>query len=123
MSQDARWAQFRRLLLGTVVEFITRAGVKVDVTTLAISFDPASRFEVPRLDNYMRFKGTVTGSLLGEPDDAALGRLKASLASAWPELISAIDLPIGDRLTPDRNDIAVSRSGATLTVAFDLEAD
>jgi hypothetical protein len=106
-----------------VVEAITRAQVRVDITTLSIAFDASSRFEVPRLDNYMRFKGVARGQLLAAPDAAAMAQLRSILGQAWPELIKAIDLPIGDRLTPDRNDIQVTHEGSQLTIAFDLEAD
>jgi hypothetical protein len=120
-SSDALWTQFRRLLLGTVVEAMLAHRVPVDFATLAITFSDDSAFRVPRLDNYMRFRGTVTARLTGAY--GALDGLAATLREAWPDLLSVLDLPVGDRLTAERSHIAVRFDGDRLEVAFDLEAD
>lgn len=127
MNTAALWTQFRRLVLGTVVELFVAEKLPLDVATLAIRFDPESRFDVPRLNNYMRFKGEVSGSLHGLPDLAALARVEAALLRVWPELLEVVDLPIGDRLTPEKAAvrITVEADGARshLRLRFDLEAD
>lgn len=115
------WAQFRRLLLGTVVEAMLAHRVPVDFGSIDIRFDDGSAFRVPRLDNYMRFSGRLTARLVGPLPD--LGALQATLEAAWPELCAVLDLPVGDRLAAERNHIRTSVDGEVLTVTFDLVAD
>jgi hypothetical protein len=117
------WIWFRRLFLGTVIEALLEHGVGVEFATLAIRFEDESRFQVPHIDNYMRFTGVVEATLAGDPPAGAVGRLKATLLEAWPALVAVVDIPVGDRLTADRNDIDVQLDGGRMVVRFDLEAD
>lgn len=117
------WPLFRRLLLGTVIEALLEEKVQLDFRSLQIVFSDTSIFNVPRLNNYMRFQGHVTATLLGGLDASQITRLEDRLRKAWPELVSALDLPIGDRLTNDRNDVRLRIEGNHLRVDFDLIAD
>lgn len=117
------WRQFRRLLLGSVVECLLDAGVAVDFATIHIEFTDDSVFRVPRLDNYMRFVGSVTATPTAPPPAHRLARLQELLEECWPELLSTLDIPIGDRLTADNTHIRATVSGGRLTVQFDLSAD
>lgn len=117
------WVWFRRLFLGTVIEALLEDGVAVDFPSLSIRFEDESRFQVPHLDNYMRFTGVVEATFSGTPSPGTADRLKATLLEAWPALVAVVDIPVGDRLTADRNDVAVVIEGASLRVRFDLEAD
>lgn len=117
------WNQFRRLLLGTVIEALLEERVPLDFASLSIVFDPDSEFKVPRLDNYMRFKGRVTARLGGTIEEEPRRRLERRLASTWPELLTTLDIPVGDRLASTRNDLFVAVQGDTITIRFDLEAD
>ncbi|MCU0693497.1 MAG: hypothetical protein MUF54_19075 [Polyangiaceae bacterium] len=121
--RDPMWNQFRRLLLGTVVECLLRTRVEVAFSSIWIAFDPESDFRVPRFDNYMRFKGTLTATLAAPPDGHALPALRDLLQEAWKELLSVLDLPIGDRLTAKRTQLEVIASDGQLRIHFDLEAD
>lgn len=124
MTDTPLWRQFRRLLLGSVVECLLDAGVAIDFASITIRFDDDSVFRVPRLDNYMRFSGVLTARLLGPPDPATLDRLRTGLRRLWPELLSVLELPIGDALTAERAHVdATCADGTTLTVRFDLSAD
>ena len=117
------WNQFRRRLLGTVIEELLAAGVRLDFASIRIHFDDRSVFNVPRLDNYMRFSGEVTGTLLTALEPAQLAALQNRLRQVWPELLMVLDLPIGDRLTQERDEVAVTVTGTQLRVGFDLSAD
>jgi len=120
------WDQFRRLLLGTVVEAMLAEDLQVAFASIQIEFDRNSAFHVPRLDNYMRFSGELRADLLAAPAPAVEARLETRLRAAWPELLAVIDIPIGDRLTADRNVIDVVFERGTperLRVRFDLAAD
>lgn len=117
------WDFFRRLLLGTVVEVLLEHGVTVDFASIAIDFHDTSAFKVPRLDNYMRFHGHLTATVTGELPDASRRAVERSLRATWPELLKVVDIPIGDRLTEERNQVRVELIGRRLTVHFDLEAD
>lgn len=121
---DATWDQFRRLLLGTVLELLLEERVPVDFGSLQVRFDEQrSAFQVPRLNNYMRFVGGLSGRL-SAPVGAELGpRLRARLLRAWPDLLACVKIPIGDRLDLTKNDIQVSVSGDRFELSFDLEAD
>lgn len=120
---SAMWDQFRRLLLGTVVEHLLTEGVQLDFSTIAISFHEESEFRVPRLNNFMRFKGDLHADLSAPPPAGAQERLARAMKTAWPELLKVVDIPIGDRLTPDRNHIQVQLTDTRLQVDFDLVAD
>jgi hypothetical protein len=121
---DPRWVQFRRLLLGTVIESLLASKVAVDFPTIRISFDSESDFRVPRLDNYMRFKGKLEARLTAPPAPGTEATLARSLQQAWLSLLGALDLPIGDKLTSDRDDVTVRfEAGDTMVLQFDLEAD
>ncbi len=117
------WPLFRRLLLGTVIEALVEEQVQLDFRTLKIVFSDTSIFNVPRLNNYMRFQGNVTATLLSNLDSGQISRLEVRLRQAWPELVAALDLPIGDRLTNDRNDVRLRVEASHLRVDFDLVAD
>lgn len=123
MTETPLWRQFRRLLLGSVVEGLLDAGVAVDFGSIRIRFDDASVFRVPRLDNYMRFVGVLTATVRDPPPPAALDRLRVALRTLWPELLSVLDLPIGDALTAERTHLDVTLVGDALTIRFDLSAD
>lgn len=120
---DLQWTQFRRLLLGTVIEALVADAVAVRFPTLHIAFDDRSFFRVPRLNNTMRFSGALRAELEAPLDDQRRRSVEAALHTAWRELLAAIDLPIGDRLTATRSELRVLVEGDRLTVAFDLEAD
>ena len=126
-GNTAWWDQFRRLRLGTVVEALLESGLAVEFSTLRISFGPDSAFQVPRLDNYMRFVGVLEARLGAAPPPGAVEAARARLVQAWPALLSVVDLPVGDRLTSERNHLTVrvdaGPTGAVLRVEFDLEAD
>jgi hypothetical protein len=124
-STDRQWIQFRRLLLGTVVECLAEAGLAADLATARIEFDRESEFRVPRLDNWMRFKGLFTARTPTRPGARELEALRASLVAQWPVLVSTLDvIPLGDRLTPTRNELIVTTGpDGALRIAFDLEAD
>lgn len=117
------WNQFRRLLLGTVIEELLAAGVRLDFASIRIQFDDRSVFNVPRLDNYMRFSGSLTATLLEPLDPGKIASLQARLRGTWPELLKVLDLPIGDRLTEERGEVTVRVDGTRLQILFDLSAD
>ena len=82
---EHQWTQFRRLLLGTVLEVLLEQGAALDATTLSIAFDPRSRFQVPRFDNYMRFSGSFQADVLAplEPAESPeLHRLRQEESAA-----------------------------------------
>jgi hypothetical protein len=117
------WDQFRRLLLGTVVEALVAEGVTVVMPSVLMAFADGSVFHVPRLDNHMRFVGSFVAELVDVPDAAHVAAVHGHLVRAWPELLATIDLPIGDRLTSTRNDVSVRVDGGRVVVTFDLAAD
>lgn len=121
----AMWTQFRRLLLGTVIEAMLEERVAVDFNTIDIRFDRSkSVFKVPRFDNHMRFVGELQARLAEELDRAAQRRLERRLLGVWPQLVGVVTIPIGDKLTPDKNHVqVVIEQGDRLRVVFDLEAD
>lgn len=124
MVETPLWRQFRRLLVGAVVEAFVEAGVEADLPTLLVRFDDESAFRVPRLDNYMRFKGQVSVHLRAPIGPVARTRVLGRLRQVWPELLSVLDLPIGDTLTAERADVSLVDGGdQELTVRFDLAAD
>lgn len=128
INNSPLWVQFRRLFVGTLVEALGRARIRVPVDTLGVLFSDESIFAVPRLDNEMRFVGEATAMLDEAPSDKALGEFRGALSRAWPDLIAAVQLPIGDQLTVERNDIDVGvvaegQGKLRLVVRFDLEAD
>lgn len=125
MPADPLWVQFRRLLLGTVIEVLQDAGLDVDLGALSIAFDPGSAFNVPRLDNHMRFVGRFSAPVSDDApiDDARLAALDRALRAVWPDIVGVVALPIGDRLTVSANHVDVRLEGGVLHVAFDLVAD
>jgi len=127
MSRGPLWNQFRRLFLGTVVEAMLAEEIEVEFRSIAIHFDRESDFRVPRLNNYMRFKGCIDAAL---PAGLAAHRpraLRRRLLGAWPEMLKVVDIPIGARLPSDRNHgevvHQVSDGGERLLIRFDLIAD
>jgi hypothetical protein len=117
------WTWFRRIFFGAVIEGLLEQGVVVDFASLALSFGDRSRFQVPHIDNYMRFSGEMTATVAEAPSPATLDALRATLLEAWPSLVGVVDIPVGDRLTVERNDIAVTIEGDRIRITFDLEAD
>ena len=121
---DATWDQFRRLILGTVLELMLEERVPVDFSTLQVRFDTErSAFHVPRLNNYMRFVGGLSGRLAAPVGPELAPRVRARLLSAWPDLLACVKIPIGDRLDLTRNEITVTVTGDQFELRFDLEAD
>jgi hypothetical protein len=114
---------FHRLLLGSVVEALLANEVDLDLRTLALVFAEGSEFRVPRLDNYMRFKGSVEGTLRTPLSPEARTRLLNSLRAVWPDIVAVMDIPVGDKLTMDRHDIRLDVVGDRLVIRFDLSAD
>jgi hypothetical protein len=128
MSRGPLWNQFRRLFLGTVVEALLAEQIEVEFRSISITFDRESDFRVPRLNNYMRFKGTIDARLPEGLDGAGRpASLQRRMMGAWPEMLKVVDIPIGDRLTSDRNHIQVKHQvtdgGERLSIRFDLIAD
>lgn len=123
MQHTPLWRQFRRLLLGAVVEAMLPIGVDLDLRTLAIVFEDDSVFKVPRLDNYMRFVGTVRGRLRAPLDTATRARLLTALRAVWPEIVEVMDIPVGDSLSIDKHHVTVDVVGEDLVIRFDLSAD
>ncbi len=128
MSREPlQWSQFRRLLLGTVVEALLAAQVALDFQSITIDFDDRSRFQVPRFNNYMRFAGALEADLLSPLPAGAVVGLQRQMEKAWLELLAAIELPVGDRLDNEKAHVVVevlpTDRGHHLKVAFDLEAD
>lgn len=122
------WNVFRRVVLGTVVEVLVEEAVAVDLPSVEIAFDRESEFRVPRLDNYMRFKGHFRAALNAPVDAARLDRVRAHLVRVWPELLATIELPVGDKLTVEHGHVhaeAETREDGRpgLRVRFDLAAD
>lgn len=122
------WTVFRRVVLGTVVEVLVGEAVGVDLPSAVIEFDRESDFRVPRMDNFMRFKGTFRVALTAPIDEARLRRVEARLRATWPELLSVVDLPVGDRLTAEHAVVTAAAEPRAdgrpgLRVSFDLAAD
>ena len=121
------WHQFRRLILGTVVEYLLDHEVKIVFETISITFHSESDFRVPRLNNYMRFKGDLQSKLISEMTPTKVLELERGVRETWPELLKVVDIPIGDRLTSEKNHVKVSTSGQgddrRLLIEFDLIAD
>lgn len=117
------WAQFRRLLLGSVIELLLEERVALDFQTVRIVFDEKSEFKVPRLDNYMRFSGSLTARLLSPLDETRRASIANRMRKAWPELLTVLDIPVGDRLAETRNDVRVEVRNEIMEIRFDLEAD
>lgn len=122
-SEVHMWNQFRRLLLGTVADILLEEKIPMDFSTFEIHFDPDSVFKVPRLDNYMRFKGSFSVSIDSTLPPDRLARIEQKLSGAWRELVGVLDIPIGDRLTLESDLIRARNEGSKLVATFDLSAD
>lgn len=105
------------------MEVLLEAKVALDFSSIEIAFDKESAFSVPRLDNFMRFKGSLSAALPAALDPATVSAVERALKRVWPEILSTLDIPIGDRLTEDRNEIRVVSAGLRLQISFDLIAD
>jgi hypothetical protein len=123
IKSDPKWVQFRRVILGTVIDCLREAKIDVDVPSIQLSLDESSKFQVPRLDNYMRFKGSFVAQSSAPISPAALDVFRRGISGAWASLVGIIDIPLGDRLTPDRSDVQIKLDAETLRIDFDLEAD
>lgn len=123
MIDTPAWRQFRRLLLGGVVEGLLACGVPVDFPTIRITFGEGSEFHVPRLDNHMRFVGSVTARTTGAVPASALRQLEQVLQAAWLDLLASIELPVGDMLANTAARVTVTAADGLLDVRFDLAAD
>jgi len=117
------WTQFRRLLLGTMVEIFQGQGISTDVAELELDFHEGSEFKVPRLDNYMRFKGHVRAPLSAPLSDGTIATLERDLRQVWPDLLRVVKIPIGDRLENVKNRVRVQATPEELRIEFDLVAD
>lgn len=117
------WTQFRRLLLGTVVEIFRNHGISTDVAGLVLEFHDDSEFKVPRLDNSMRFRGHVHAPVTVSPSADKVRALERELRGVWPELLQVVKIPIGDRLDQERNEVRVHATATEIRVVFDLIAD
>lgn len=122
------WSLFRRMFLGTVVEALVEEHISIDFPSLTIAFAEGSEFRVPRLDNYMRFTGSVKAVVLGGLDANSQARVDARLRAVWPEIVKLLEIPVGDRLTEERNQVKLTRTAGPdgkswLEIGFDLVAD
>ncbi len=117
------WTQFRRLLLGTMVEIFQDQGISTDVTALELDFHEGSAFKVPRIDNYMRFKGHVRAPLSTPLSETAIASLERELLRVWPDLLQVVKIPIGDRLEKVKNRVRLQVTPEELRIEFDLIAD
>lgn len=122
-----QWQQFRRLLLGTVVEVLLEQQTRLEFTTVRIAFDEQSVFQVPRFNNYMRFAGALEAELIDPLSEMRRRDAEQAMKQCWIDLLKSIELPVGDRLTSEKSEVSISvtdGSGAgRLRVAFDLVAD
>lgn len=125
MTRDPRlFAQFRRLLLGIVVEILRDARVDAELAGLEAAFEPESAFRFTWVDNWMRFRGGVTVSLRAPVDDATRAELQSRFEAVWTEIVDATHaLPLADRLTVTRREVEVTAERGRLSLRFDLEAD
>lgn len=115
--------QFRRLLLGTVVELLRDEGVHADLAALRATFAPETGFRFRWVDNWMRFRGTVTVPLAAPLADGGVERLRARAAEVWPSILQAVGtLPLADPLSSVRQQVDVSATDV-LVLEFDFEAD
>ena len=106
-----------------MVEVFQKHGIQTDVATLELAFHGDSEFKVPRLNNYMRFKGHVNAPLGAPVAPSAQDALRRELMRVWPDLLRVVKIPVGDRLESERNEVQVSVVGESLRVEFDLIAD
>jgi len=123
MIDTPAWRQFRRLLLGGVVEGLLACEVAVEFPSIRITFGEGSEFHVPRLDNHMRFVGSVTARTTGAVTASTLRQLEQALGAAWLDLLASIELPVGDSLTSTGARVTVTVADGVLDVRFDLAAD
>lgn len=122
MRDHALWSQLRRLLLGTVVEALLAEGVAVVFGSILVQVDPEGGHRGPRLDSYLRFRGRLVADLDHALDQVQIAAIQARLRTIWPELLSVVRLPIGDKLTSSRHELLVDATAEHLEVRFDLEA-
>ena len=122
-----QWQQFRRLLLGTVVEVLLEQETRLEFTTVRIAFDEQSAFQVPRFNNYMRFVGALEADLIDPLSEARRRAAEQAMQQCWMDLLKSIELPVGDRLTNEKAEVSISVTdgpgAGRLRVAFDLIAD
>ena len=128
MSRETlQWKQFRRLLLGTVVEVLLEQQTRLQFNTVQIAFDEQSAFKAPRFNNYMRFVGALEAELIEPLSPARQRAAEKSMQQCWMDLLKSIELPAGDKLTNEKSTVSIStleNNGAgRLRVTFDLEAD
>lgn len=123
MHDPRAFAQFRRLLLGVVVELLHDGGVDVEVSGLVAEFAPESGFRMLWFDNWMRFRGTVRAPLRTPLDELGRAALQARFEAVWPEIVAAVStIPLADRLQITRQQVEVTADD-DLWIRFDLEAD
>lgn len=121
--EERAFRQFRRLLVGVVVEVLGASGLPVDLGRLEVGFEPDSGFRFRWVDNWMRFHGWARAPLVGEVDPAGVARVHAEFEGVWPEIVGALhELPLADRLDVTRQVVSVT-AGDALEIRFDLEAD
>jgi hypothetical protein len=117
------FVQFRRLLLGTMIEVLRDSSLDLDLSGLEVGFDPESGFRFLWVDNWLRFKGFVRVPLRKPATDEAIALVTQRVQGIWPEVLGTIGtLPLADRLESTRHDVVVT-AGEALEIRFDLEAD
>lgn len=120
---DAAFVQFRRLLLGVVVEVVIETGIAADLSGVTLAFEPESGFRFLWVDNWMRFRGWVRVPMHGPADPAMVHAVEERFAAVWPQIVGAFAaMPLVDRLAITRQGVIVT-VGEVLEIRFDLEAD
>lgn len=120
---DAAFHQFRRLLLGIVVEVVIETGIPADLSRVTLGFDGESGFRFLWIDNWMRFRGWVRMPMTGTATPEQTKAVQERFAAVWPEMLAAFAaLPLVDRLSSTRDEVTVT-VGEALEIRFDLEAD
>ena len=117
------FVQFRRMLLGTMLEILRDSKLDIDLSGLTLGFEPESGFRFLWVDNWLRFKGFVRVPLRKPASDVEVEDLRVRMLAIWPEVLATIGtLPLADRLECTKHEVTVT-AGEALDVRFDLEAD
>lgn len=120
-DDDELWVQFRRFLLGTVVEVFAAHDLHLDVAGLQLDFDrQASRFHYPALNSELCFIGSVHAPLLQHVQDTEA--LERAAKGIWPEIVRLVRLPVFGAMKVERNQVEVEEIGGSIVIRFDLEA-
>ncbi len=117
------FVQFRRLLLGTMLEILRDSALDIDLQGLTLGFEPESGFRFLWVDNWMRFKGFVHVPLRKPASEAEVEAVRVRMHAIWPEVLATVGtLPLADHLDSTRHELTVT-AGEALDIRFDLEAD